>query len=667
MTRINTNVSSLVAQTNLAKSNNDLQTALTRLSTGLRINTGKDDPAGLIASESLKSDIVSVQTAISNSQSANQLIATADSALGQVSSLLNDIRGLVSQAANTGALSSDQIAANQLQIDSSLQAIDRIAQSTSFQGKRLLDGSLGFVTTSAGTVSGNASGSFGSVTDGDASGTVASLLTLTATAGGSAFNGDVVIVSGTANAATSVSYTAGTLTITRSAAATAADIASAITAEGSYNATSLSAGAIAEGTYTGAVAGGTDTNHITLSATSGGTAFNDVNVVLNIVSNATTSASYTAGTLTISLSAGATSSDVATAINTEGTFSATAAGSAGVYTSADSASSVTSGGFTDKKISDLQIDQANFGTASSIGVQVNVDHQATQAELTYSGGTLTGDLELQVGGQNGFQVFNFGAGTTVDQIATALNQVSDGTGVQATVKGTGLDLQSTTYGSQAFVSAQAISGTFDTLNTGSVASTREAGTDIIARINGVQATGQGLQASLNTSTLQLSFTVDSQLADSASFNFSIVGGGANFQLGPDVVSNQQARLGIQGISSATLGGVSGSLFELRSGGDKDLATNPNGAASVVDEVINQLTSLRGRLGAFQKTTLETNINTLNDTLENLSEAESSISDADFAAESAKLTRAQILVQAGTSVLSIANQNPQNVLALLKGA
>jgi flagellin-like hook-associated protein FlgL len=167
--------------------------------------------------------------------------------------------------------------------------------------------------------------------------------------------------------------------------------------------------------------------------------------------------------------------------------------------------------------------------------------------------------------------------------------------------------------------------------------------------------------------LQLSFTVDSQLADSASFNFSIVGGGANFQLGPDVVSNQQARLGIQGISSATLGGVSGSLFELRSGGDKDLATNPNGAASVVDEVINQLTSLRGRLGAFQKTTLETNINTLNDTLENLSEAESSISDADFAAESAKLTRAQILVQAGTSVLSIANQNPQNVLALLKGA
>jgi flagellin-like hook-associated protein FlgL len=136
-------------------------------------------------------------------------------------------------------------------------------------------------------------------------------------------------------------------------------------------------------------------------------------------------------------------------------------------------------------------------------------------------------------------------------------------------------------------------------------------------------------------------------------------------LGPDVISNQQARLGIQGASSATLGGVSGTLFELRSGGSKAIALDPTGAARVVDEVITKVTSLRGRLGAFQKTTLQTNIFTLNDTLENLTDAESSIRDADFAAESARLTRAQILVQSGTSVLAIANQNPQNVLALLR--
>ena len=147
MTRINTNVSSLVARNTLGRSNAALEQSLTRLSTGLRINTGKDDPAGLIASENLRSDITSIKKAISNTDRANQVIGTADSALGQVSSLLNDIRGLVVESANSGVLSEEQIAANQLQVDSSLEAIDRIAQTTTFQGRRLLDGSLSFITT----------------------------------------------------------------------------------------------------------------------------------------------------------------------------------------------------------------------------------------------------------------------------------------------------------------------------------------------------------------------------------------------------------------------------------------------------------------------------------------------------------------------------------------
>jgi flagellin-like hook-associated protein FlgL len=150
-----------------------------------------------------------------------------------------------------------------------------------------------------------------------------------------------------------------------------------------------------------------------------------------------------------------------------------------------------------------------------------------------------------------------------------------------------------------------------------------------------------------------------------SIAFSIIGGGAQFQLGPDVVSNQQARLGITAVNTARLGGVSGKLFELRTGGGKSIENDVGGAARIIDEVITQVTGLRGRLGAFQRTTLDTNIFTLNDTLESLTDAESSIRDADFAAESARLTRAQILVQSGTSVLTIANQTPQNVLALLR--
>ena len=124
-------------------------------------------------------------------------------------------------------------------------------------------------------------------------------------------------------------------------------------------------------------------------------------------------------------------------------------------------------------------------------------------------------------------------------------------------------------------------------------------------------------------------------------------------------------MGIGSVSASSLGGTNGRLYQLGSGQSKSLANDPNGAAKIIDEVINKVTSLRGRLGAFQATTLESNLTSLNDTVSNLTQAESSIRDADFAAESSKLTRAQILVQSGTQVLSLANQNPQNVLSLLR--
>jgi flagellin len=1008
MTRINTNVGSLIAQKTLARSNTQLQESLTRLSTGLRINVGKDDPAGLIASEVLRSDIISVQRAITNSERANQIIATADSALGQVSSLLNDVRGLVSEAANTGALSDEQIAANQLQVDSSLEAIDRIAQTTSFQGRRLLDGSLDFITSSAGgtgfatgtvgtTLGAAATGIFGDPDGSPAAGSISKVavaaagniaigtdnIALTAVTAGNAGNGlDVTIahdgvaaVAATGNIAIGtdnisitavnfgsegtdrngldvtftvaavgagnevVNYTAGSnaVSITIDAASTTTNIRDALIAHAGFSAEFTAGGAggaqttpaspqnnvtsggtddivtvdfnsvsnaatihatanstttqiraalaahvgfsavytaTGTGTQTSAAAaqnnittggfditsldftatengaggngldvtfavdagaaagvtigynsstraltvtgqlatdltataiqtalqnntafsqdysvaitgqgtrqfvaldsdtdvtaGGGGANQIRLTADANGTTLNglDVTIVADAASAGAETAAIAAGVLTLHVHANSTAADAITALNrdlgsqltatlvgdgsgtfTAGTtanvvsggvdsnqfrltarnagtdydnitvnftvnnalgqgnetaaydadnkiltitvdetstvanvisaidddlgdlFSATALdGSAGVFTDTDDDTNVTTGGSGAGSYQNLKIDQANFGTLSQIDVDVTVDSQATKAKLVYSGGALTSPLNLQVGGKSGFEVFQFGGSTSIDQIADALNLVSDATGVTATVDGADLVLESTEYGSDAFVTVQALNsgGSFlTTLEDGLTQADRTNGTDVAIRINGVQATGDGLKASLNTSTLDLSFSVDSSLLDGSNFSFSITGGGAVFQLGPDVVSNQQARVGIQGVSTATLGGVSGTLFELRSGGDKDLATDVKAAARVVDEVITSVTGLRGRLGAFQRTTLETNIFTLNDTLANLVEAESSIRDADFAAESARLTRAQILVQSGTSVLSIANQNPQNVLALLR--
>ena len=154
MSRINTNVGSLIAQNALTNNTSSYNTSLQRLSTGLRINSGKDDPAGLIASESLKNESAGISSALDNAQRADNVVATADGGLGEVSSLLTQLTSLVNSSANSGGLSSDEVNANQLQVDSILSTINRIAGTTSFDGKKLLNGTLDYTTSgvSSGTI-----------------------------------------------------------------------------------------------------------------------------------------------------------------------------------------------------------------------------------------------------------------------------------------------------------------------------------------------------------------------------------------------------------------------------------------------------------------------------------------------------------------------------------
>lgn len=148
MSRINTNVSSLIAQRVLKKNNDNLSTSLERLSTGLRINTGADDPAGLIASENLREEQAGIKQAIDNAGRAGNIIGTAEGGLNEVSSLLTELNGLVNQSANSGGLSDKEKAANQLQADSILATINRIAGATAFQGTKLLNGNYAYTTSS---------------------------------------------------------------------------------------------------------------------------------------------------------------------------------------------------------------------------------------------------------------------------------------------------------------------------------------------------------------------------------------------------------------------------------------------------------------------------------------------------------------------------------------
>jgi flagellin len=307
---------------------------------------------------------------------------------------------------------------------------------------------------------------------------------------------------------------------------------------------------------------------------------------------------------------------------------------------------------------------ALFSAVGGAGVYFDAAEAPDAFNTGNSGGeVLNADLVFQLNGSNGAETFNFKAGASASQIASAINLVSDATNVTAAVSSGALNLTSSDYGSKALVDLEVITeGTGGTFKAG-LNTARDTGADIVATVNGVSAKGNANTLSINTATLDLSLTVTA--GSSTNFAFTISGGGAQFQLGGDVVSNQQARLGIGSVSTGKLGGANGRLYELGSGQAKALATDPSGAGKVIEEVINKVTSLRGRLGAFQSTTLESNLVSLNDTVANLTEAESSIRDADFAKESAALTRAQILVQSGTSVLGIANQNPQNVLALLR--
>jgi flagellin len=715
MTRINTNIISLTAQQNLAMSNNQLQTTLTRLSTGLQINSGADNPSGLIATTDLGNDIANSQQAISNSQVANQMISTADSALSQISTLLTSMQGLVNQAANTATMSPSEIAANQLQIDSSLDAINRISQTTSFQGRNLLDGSLGFhvaqgtgygavqslqinqanfgtassvpvninVTALATQAKIGATVNDGVSTDVAAS-TAApitfadgSTLTVTAPSTGTTANDIGVTFAesanqavGTASAAFDSTTNTLTITVNNTGTTTANTIAAAINNDtnfaavaggttpttNGFNVTNDSA-AISSVAYTNVAADGT----LTVNALRPGANFITGLTIAGSAnltsSNPQVSYDATTGAVTVTIDNNAASttslSAIATALdnykdsNGNSLFSAVTGGSNPAATLAGSG---------------LGTDVGGTGTVTAGG----------DAGAILSAGTgvsgLQANLTLDIGGNTGSQLVTFDAGTTAAQIASAINQISDATGVTAKAEADHLEFSSSDYGSAANVTVKVVNeGTGGAFGS-SLTANNASGTDIGATVNNVAATGAGNTVSFNSPNLSFSAALNpTGLTVSENINFSITGGGALFQLGPTVESGQQARLGIQSTDTGSLGGTMGQLYELASGNSAALNVNASLAGQIATAASNQVSELRGRLGAFQAETVDTNINALTDAVTNLTAAQSTIKDTDFAAASANLTREQILVQAGTSVLTIANKNPQSVLTLLQNA
>ncbi|MEW6252183.1 MAG: flagellin [Planctomycetota bacterium] len=139
----------ILNRTSIAQEN-----VLHRMATGSKINRGSDDPAGLVALTNLDAELISVDAGIASNQRTDAVLGVADDALGQLASILADVQRLANNTANDAALTADEKAANQAQIDDALASIDRIIANTEFNGKKLLDGTLGIHTTvaNAGTI-----------------------------------------------------------------------------------------------------------------------------------------------------------------------------------------------------------------------------------------------------------------------------------------------------------------------------------------------------------------------------------------------------------------------------------------------------------------------------------------------------------------------------------
>jgi len=181
--RVNTNVSAMNALRNLSLTGLEFSKSVNRLSTGLRIVSGADDPAGLIVSENFRAQIAGLDQAMQNNQDAINYAKTAEGALDEVSRLLNDARKLAVAAGNTGTLDAAAIQANEDQLRSIVDSINRIATQTQFGKKKLLDGSAGIVSTVTNATNYaaiNIGGTFGGFTV-NASGTITVQVTTAAT------------------------------------------------------------------------------------------------------------------------------------------------------------------------------------------------------------------------------------------------------------------------------------------------------------------------------------------------------------------------------------------------------------------------------------------------------------------------------------------------------
>jgi len=701
---INTNVASLNSQRNLTQSQNSLATSLQRLSSGLRINSAKDDAAGLAISDRFTTQIRGLNQAARNANDAISLSQTAEGALGEVSSNLQRIRELAVQSANATNSASDR-AALDLEVQQRLSEIDRISSQTSFNGQKILDGSFGTAAFQVGANVGQTiSLDLNTSMRTDSIGTAATVSTA-----------DISSAFGTA---AGITLAAGDLTITATegaAAGTATDVIGTFATLGEL-ATAINSAF--------ATSGGTNESALAFAATNdAGTgiefANNDTDSTDTIAisgSRATELTGLSGGSLTIAAATatptvGGTAAADSVVVANDLTLTIDPAGSPATAT-------VTAGTYTKQELTDAINTAFNTGLsqtgtlATLTGGEIVIDNPlaaGTTNDLTLAGTAMTADLGI--GTSDSLALTADGAGTgsadtitsatfdliqvasltdndgtaisdgayTAADLVIAFNQASPANGVLASVNVSGeFEISNSTASN--FVSGDTNIGT---VNAASFADNVVQGTVDLTGATFLGAAAADVDFTLDGASDELTVQIGSATAVSINGSFAngtelaaaitsqVDGIGASF----DSTTNA---LTITGGDTITIGGEAGKLASIGlttaaatpttvsgelSTADVTSVANANDMIFRIDSALTSVSDLRSTFGAIQNR-FESTINNLATSVENLSAARSRILDADFASETANLTRAQILQQAGTAMLSQANALPQNVLSLL---
>ena len=695
---INTNIGSLIAQRNLNTTQNANLQALQRLSSGLRINSARDDAAGLAISTRFTAQVNGLNVAMRNAGDGISLAQTAEGALGAMTDSLQRLRELALQSANATNSDTDRQALN-AEAQQLIDEISRISTQTNFNGRKIFDGnfsssvqigtnvgetvSFGVAKVSAATLGGGIGAGVSAVGSANALG-----------------NGDLTINGVSVGPSSAVDDTASTANKGASAIAKVAAI-NKVSAQSGVVAQINTNVAAGSAMTAAATAGNLTINGVVIAvATGGADAAADRQSVVQAINahsaqTGVTAVDSGADNGGVSLEA-ADGRNISVTLGTTLTAAATGLAANGTY----------EGGYTlvSQDGSDVTIgggDNTGNGNVANSGLASGVYGGTTAAvsSTTRTGTTLTamlaGDLVI-----NGVTI---GASKSSDDtassslnaasgiaIAAAINRATSQTGVKAAVNST------------VVVGGAAQAGTADTGGTVTingvttsavVASATDLDGNRTAMINAINTiSGQtGVVASDNGKTITLT------AKDGRNVTVAVTGGSStDAQFGASVgLVTTAAGIGISTASKTTAStvnltsagsfsiasgsggnaGVTNAGFELGTYGgatkgqflsDVDISTvsGAEKALSATDNALDEVNRERANLGAIQNR-LDSTISTISINVENLSAANSRVMDADFASETAELSRTQILQQAGVAILAQANAQPQLVLSLLK--